>query len=89
MQTAREVLQHIDKVVVENAEPLRGTIANLKTFTDALARNSERIDPLLEALERMTGAGAAAKPLPQTYDLTPPRLFPGLRQSPGRTAGGP
>ena len=66
MQAAREVLRHIDKVVVENAEPLRGTVANLKTFTDALARNSERIDPLLDALERMTGTGTGANAPPRS-----------------------
>jgi phospholipid/cholesterol/gamma-HCH transport system substrate-binding protein len=82
MQAAREVLRHIDKVVVENAEPLRGTVANLKTFTDALARNSDRIDPLLDALERMTGTGTGAKAPPRVFDLTAPRLFPGLGKVP-------
>jgi phospholipid/cholesterol/gamma-HCH transport system substrate-binding protein len=72
MGVAREVLRRIDGILVDNAEPLKDTIANLKTFTDALARNSNRIDGILTGVERMTGAGAPA-PAPAVYDLTVPR----------------
>jgi phospholipid/cholesterol/gamma-HCH transport system substrate-binding protein len=75
MQTAREVLRHVDRVVVDNAEPLRETIANLKVFTDALARNSARIDGLLEGLERMMGGGKT-EPAPPAYYLSAPTLYP-------------
>jgi phospholipid/cholesterol/gamma-HCH transport system substrate-binding protein len=49
-------------------------IANLDTFSGALARNSDRLDGIIAGLERMTG-GAAAKAL-ATYDLTAPTDFP-------------
>lgn len=81
MQTAREVLRHIDQVVVENAEPLRGTIQNLQTFTGALARNSNRLEGIIEGVERMTGGGAP-KPGPTIYDLAAPSSFPGISQLP-------
>jgi phospholipid/cholesterol/gamma-HCH transport system substrate-binding protein len=68
---ARQVLGHLDAVLVQNAEPLRTTIGNLDTFAAALARNSDRLDGIVAGVERMTG-GAKARPL--TYDLTAPRL---------------
>jgi phospholipid/cholesterol/gamma-HCH transport system substrate-binding protein len=61
-------------VLVENAAPLRETIANLKSFTDALARNSDRIDSIAQGLERMVGGGD--KESPTVYDLAAPRDFP-------------
>ena len=54
---ARGVLRHIDAVVSDNAEPLRTLIANINTFSGALARNSDRVDGILSGLERMTGGG--------------------------------
>jgi phospholipid/cholesterol/gamma-HCH transport system substrate-binding protein len=75
MQVARELLRRIDKVVAENAEPLRGTIANLNTFTQALARNSDRIDQIITGLVRLTGGGPE-KPGPIIFDLPAPRNFP-------------
>ena len=77
MALARDVLKHIDQVVVENAEPLRDTIASLRIFSEALARNSGKIDTLLEALERMTGAGPA-KLTPALFDLVAPQTFPDI-----------
>jgi len=74
-QAARDALRRVDAVLAENAEPLRETIANLKTFSAALARNSDRVDGLLAGLERMAGGGPAAAP-PIVYDLTAPRSFP-------------
>jgi len=75
MQAAREALRRLDTVLVENAEPLRDTIANLKSFTDALARNSDRVDSIAKGLERMVGGGEQ-KASPTIYDLTAPRDFP-------------
>ena len=61
--------------MAENAQPLRSMIANLDTFSGALARNSDRLDGIVAGLERMTG-GAAAKARLAIYDLTAPRAFP-------------
>ncbi|MCC7348023.1 MAG: membrane integrity-associated transporter subunit PqiC, partial [Variibacter sp.] len=51
--------------------PLRGAIANLNTFTGALARNSDKLDGIVEGLQRMVGA-VPAKPPPRAFDLTAP-----------------
>lgn len=80
-QQAREALRHIDAVVAENAEPLRKLLANMNTFTDALARNSDRVDTIVAGLERMTG-GKAAKNPPRVYDVAAAKAFPGLAKVP-------
>jgi phospholipid/cholesterol/gamma-HCH transport system substrate-binding protein len=78
---ARDVLQRFDSVLAENAEPLRSTITNLNTFSGALARNSDRLDGILSALERLSGGGPARPPSP-VYDLTAPRTFPAREKAP-------
>ena len=85
-QAARLTLRHLDGILGENAESLRGLIGNLNTFSAALARNSGRIDAIVGGLERMTG-GSSEKPTPVIYDLTAPRDFPGLRKSHGQVVG--
>jgi phospholipid/cholesterol/gamma-HCH transport system substrate-binding protein len=67
-QMARQVLQRVDTVVAENAEPLKSTIANINTFAAALARNSNKVDGIVAGLERFTGAG---KDQLDIIDLTP------------------
>jgi phospholipid/cholesterol/gamma-HCH transport system substrate-binding protein len=80
VQAARGTLRQIDSVLTENAEPLRETIANLKSFTDALARNSDRIDSIAQGLERMVGSPAKASPT--IYDLPAPTEFPPIEKVP-------
>jgi phospholipid/cholesterol/gamma-HCH transport system substrate-binding protein len=80
MQAAREALRRLDNVLVENAEPLRDTIANLKSFTEALARNSDRVDSIAQGLERMVGGGEKASPM--IFDLAAARDFPPLEKQP-------
>jgi phospholipid/cholesterol/gamma-HCH transport system substrate-binding protein len=79
-QAARTTLKRIDTVLAENSEPLRDVIANFKTFSEALARNSDRIDGVVAGLERMTG-GAAGKAKIPTYSLKAAKTFPKLPQS--------
>ncbi len=74
-QAAREALRRVDSILADNAEPLRGTIANLQTFSAMLARNSGRLDGIVAGLERLTGGGPAAAP-PVVFDLTAPRARP-------------
>jgi len=74
-QAARDALHQIEAVLAENSEPLHSTIANLNTFSAALARNSDRVDGIVAGVERMVGSGAASAP-PILYDLTAPRTFP-------------
>jgi phospholipid/cholesterol/gamma-HCH transport system substrate-binding protein len=66
-QAARDALRKVDTVLSENSEPLKDTIANLKVFSDGLARNTGKLDGIVAGLERMTGV----TPPPQkiTYDL--------------------
>jgi phospholipid/cholesterol/gamma-HCH transport system substrate-binding protein len=79
-QAAREALGRLESLLAENSEPLRDTIANLKTFSAALARNSDRLDGIVTGLERLTGGGPAATPI--IYDLTAPRDFPTIKKAP-------
>ncbi len=80
-QQAREALRHIDSVVADNAEPFRKLVANLNTFSDALARNSGSVDTIVAGIERMTG-GKAAKNPPKIYDIAAAKAFPGLKKVP-------
>ena len=59
-QGAREVLQRIDDFIVENRGSFRNALRNIETFTEALARNSGRIDAVLTGIESLTG-GADGK----------------------------
>ncbi len=67
-QVARQVLKRLDTVVSENAEPLKSTIANINSFSAALARNSDKVDGIVAGLERFTGAGKART---MVFDLAP------------------
>jgi phospholipid/cholesterol/gamma-HCH transport system substrate-binding protein len=73
-EAARQALRRIDAILADNSDSLKSSLANLNTFTGALARNSDRVDGILSGLERMT-AGTPAKPTPALYDLTAPRTF--------------
>jgi phospholipid/cholesterol/gamma-HCH transport system substrate-binding protein len=75
-EAARQTLRRIDSVLADNSDPLKNAIANLNTFTGALARNSDRVEAILAGLERSMGGGSAKTPAPKYYDLTPPRSFP-------------
>jgi phospholipid/cholesterol/gamma-HCH transport system substrate-binding protein len=70
-QAARDALRRVDTVLAENAEPLKDTIANFKTFSEGLARNTGKLDGIVAGLEKMTGGGAPAQKV--TYDLRAPR----------------
>jgi len=54
-QAAREVLRRVDKLIADNETSLHNAIANIDTFSAALARNSERIDSVLAGIETLTG----------------------------------
>jgi phospholipid/cholesterol/gamma-HCH transport system substrate-binding protein len=70
MQAARDALRKVDTVLSENSEPLKDTIANFKTFSDGLARNTGKLDGIIAGLEKMTGGAPAQK---VTYDLRAPQ----------------
>jgi phospholipid/cholesterol/gamma-HCH transport system substrate-binding protein len=72
MQTARDVLQNIDKVLSDNSAPLHSAITNIDTSSGALARNSSRLDQIVEGLIRF--AGGTSNPKLAVYDIVAPRL---------------
>jgi phospholipid/cholesterol/gamma-HCH transport system substrate-binding protein len=72
-QAARAALLKVDGVLSENAGPLQDAIANLRVFTEGLARNTPKLDGIVTGLERMTGA--TTPPRKVTYDLTAATQF--------------
>ncbi|CCE04174.1 putative ABC transporter (substrate binding protein) [Bradyrhizobium sp. STM 3843] len=69
-QAARDALRRVDAVLAENAEPLKDTIANLKTFSEGLARNTGKLDGIVAGLEKLTGGGTPVQKV--TFDLRAP-----------------
>jgi phospholipid/cholesterol/gamma-HCH transport system substrate-binding protein len=76
-EAARQVLGRIDHILQENSGDLRTMISNLSSFSEALGKNSGKIDGILGGLERMTGGGG--KGSGAAYDLSalPPPAEPG------------
>jgi phospholipid/cholesterol/gamma-HCH transport system substrate-binding protein len=73
-QAARNALDRVDTVLLDNAEPLKATIANLKTFSEGLAKNTGGLDSIVAGLVKMTGGGEPT--IPKTiYDLKIPAEF--------------
>jgi phospholipid/cholesterol/gamma-HCH transport system substrate-binding protein len=70
-QAARDALRRVDSVLEENSGPLKDTIANFKTFSDGLARNTGKLDNIVAGLEKLTGGGAPAQKI--TFDLRAPK----------------
>jgi phospholipid/cholesterol/gamma-HCH transport system substrate-binding protein len=76
-QAARSTLRKLDGILDDNAKPLNDVIENFKTFSDALARNSDKIDSVVAGIARLTGGDAASGKLP-IYTLNPAKDFPPL-----------
>lgn len=79
-QAARDVLAQIQSVVGENSDAFKVAVSNIAAFSEALGRNSGRVDGILEGLERLTG-GKTETP-PTNYDLTAPTNFPAIAALP-------
>src|SRR5512139_1519173 len=56
-QAARDALRRVDSVLEENSGPLKDTIANFRTFSEGLARNTGKLDSIVAGLEKLTGGG--------------------------------
>ena len=63
-QSARDAFQEVQGVMAQNAEPLNEAIVNIEVFTEALARNADRVDGILAGIERMTGGSADKSKIP-------------------------
>ncbi|HEX2448503.1 MAG TPA: ABC-type transport auxiliary lipoprotein family protein [Methyloceanibacter sp.] len=73
-QSARDAFQRVDEILAQNSEALHSAIVNIDTFSDALARNSDKVDGILAGLERMTGGSSPANA--PVYDLVAATEFP-------------
>lgn len=80
MQAGRQVLQRLDGILSSNSDALHGTLSNLNTFSDALSRNSEKVDGIFAGLERLTGGGKKGTTL--IYDLTALKEAPAGAKAP-------
>lgn len=78
--SARDALRRLDTLLADNSEPIKSTIANLNTFSGALARNSDRLDGIVGGLEHLVGSGSA-KATQTVYDLTAPTVFPAIAKT--------
>lgn len=79
-QAARDVLGRIDGVIGDNSANLKDAIANIQAFSAALGRNSDRVDGIMQGLEKLAGGG---KPdIRVTYDLAAPSTFPPIPHMP-------
>lgn len=73
-QSAGRVLGKIDSILTENKEPLNDSLKNIKTFTDILSKNSERVENILAGLERFSGS-TKDKSSAIIYDLEVSKTF--------------
>lgn len=54
-EAIRGTLQNINRVVADNQESVKNSLKNLETFTNSLARNSEKIDSVMLKVDGMMG----------------------------------
>ncbi len=54
-EAIRATLQNVNKIVADNQESLKNSLHNLETFTNSLARNSERIDTIMGRVDGVMG----------------------------------
>ena len=78
-QSARDAFQQVEEILDENQVPLKDAIENIEVFTDALARNSDKVDGILKGIERMTGG---SKDADLRYSLKPAQDLPAPPETP-------
>src|ERR1700743_172870 len=54
-EAIRATLQNVNKIVADNQESVKNSLHNLETFTNSLARNSERIDTIMGRVDGVMG----------------------------------
>jgi phospholipid/cholesterol/gamma-HCH transport system substrate-binding protein len=80
--SARQVLKRLDTILADNSEPVKSAIANINTFSAALARNADKIDGIATGLEKLTGGGPDKAAL-ISLDLAAPTNFGDLPKPDG------
>ena len=73
-QSANVVLSDFEEILGENRKPLKDILANFASFSQVLAGNKERLESIMNGLERMTG-GSGKGSDKVIYDLMPPTGF--------------
>jgi phospholipid/cholesterol/gamma-HCH transport system substrate-binding protein len=66
-EAARQTLARLDRILADNAGDIHTIVSNLSSFSEALGKNSGKVDGILAGLERMTGGGKASG---AAYDLS-------------------
>src|ERR1700751_3525807 len=54
-EAIRGTLQNINRIVADNQTAVKNSLANLETFTQSLARNSEKIDAIMARVDGVMG----------------------------------
>jgi phospholipid/cholesterol/gamma-HCH transport system substrate-binding protein len=54
-EAIRATLQNVNRIVADNQESVKNSLHNLETFTNSLARNSERIDTIMGRVDGVMG----------------------------------
>ena len=54
-QAARDTLRRLDDFVAANQDVIKDALKNIDTFTQSLARNSGRLDKIVEGVQDLTG----------------------------------
>ncbi len=72
-ESARAVLQNVNKVVSENEDAIKDAMKNIDTFSQALARNSERLDTLMSGVDTLVnkdGTGELQAAIKSFHELS-------------------
>jgi len=59
-EAARRVLGRLDKILAENSNDVHTIVTNIASFSEALGRNSGKVDGIIAGLDRLTGGGKAS-----------------------------
>jgi phospholipid/cholesterol/gamma-HCH transport system substrate-binding protein len=62
-EAVRGVLQNVNKLVLDNQEALKSSMANVEVFSKSLASNSARIDSIMSGVDGLMGEKASCRPL--------------------------
>lgn len=54
-EAARSTLQRVDQLISDNQDALKSALRSIDAFSQALARNSERVDNIMIGFERLAG----------------------------------
>lgn len=54
-ETARQVMRRVERLIDDNDTSFKNALKNIETFSEALARNSDRIDRVMVGVEKLTG----------------------------------